>query len=42
MKQNAYERSYIMEYVPGAVQVLISWLLLLIGTISTYLNKKDE
>ena len=31
-----------MEFLPGAVQVLISWLILVIGTIGTYFKKKEE
>lgn len=31
-----------MEMLPGAVQVLISWLILIIGTISTYFKKQQE
>ena len=31
-----------MEYIPGAVQVLISWLILLISTVTTYFKKTDE
>ncbi len=31
-----------MEFLPGAVQVLISWLLMLIGTIGTYFKKTEE
>ena len=31
-----------MEILPGAVQVLISWLILLIGTIGTYFKKMEE
>ena len=31
-----------MEYIPGAVQVLISWLILLVSTVTTYFKKTDE
>ncbi len=31
-----------MEILPGAVQVLISWLIMLIGTIGTYFKKMEE
>ncbi len=31
-----------MEYIPVAIQVLIGWLLVLVGTIGTYFKKKEE
>ncbi len=31
-----------MEYIPVAIQVLIDWLLVLVGTIGTYFKKKEE
>ncbi len=31
-----------MEILPGAVQVLISWIIMLIGTIGTYFKKMEE
>ncbi len=31
-----------MEFLPGAVQVLISWLILIVSTITTYFRKKEE
>ena len=31
-----------MEILPAAVQVLISWLIMLVGTISTFFKKMQE
>ena len=31
-----------MEFIPVAIQVLIDWLLVLVGTIGTYFKKKEE
>lgn len=31
-----------LKKLPGGVQVLFSWLILLISTILTYFKKKDE
>ena len=31
-----------MEMLPGAVQVLIAWFEMIIGTILTFLRKRDE
>ena len=36
------ERSIHMEFLPGAVQVLINWLIMIIGTIGTFFKKKQE
>lgn len=30
-----------MEYVPGPIQALISWLILAVSTIITYFKKKE-
>lgn len=29
------------EYLPGPIQVLIEWILLLISTLSTYFKRKE-
>ena len=31
-----------MEFIPVAIQVLLSWLLMLVGTVGTYFKKKEE
>ena len=31
-----------MEMLPGAVQVLISWLILVVSTIGTFFKKMQE
>ena len=31
-----------MEMLPGAVQVLIEWLIMLVGTIGTFIKKMQE
>lgn len=31
-----------MEMLPGAVQVLIDWVILLIGTLGTFFKKMKE
>ena len=31
-----------MEILPAAVQVLISWLIMLVGTIGTFFKKMQE
>ena len=31
-----------MEILPGAIQVLIEWIILLIGTIGTFFKKMQE
>ena len=30
------------EYLPGPVQVLVEWLILIISTILTYFKRKEE
>ena len=30
------------EYLPGPIQVLVEWIILLISTILTYFKKKSE
>lgn len=31
-----------MEFIPGAVQVLIAWLMMIVGTIGTFFKKMQE
>ena len=31
-----------MDMLPGAVRVLIDWLIMLLGTIFTFFEKKEE
>ena len=31
-----------MEFLPGAVQVLIDWLIMLMGTLFTFFGKMQE
>ena len=31
-----------MEYIPVAIQVLIDWLLVLVGTVGTFFKKKEN
>lgn len=31
-----------MDMLPGAVRVLIDWFIMLLGTIFTFFEKKDE
>ena len=31
-----------MEFIPVAVQVLIDWILMLVGTIGTFFKKKEN
>ncbi len=31
-----------LEFVPVAVQVLIDWIIMMVGTISTFFKKKEQ
>ena len=42
LRKSLYERSIFMEFLPGAVQVLIDWLIMIVGTLGTFFKKMQE